>query len=80
MADMPDGVSWRCWVQQNLTVLILLWLVGVSFFATVILMHEAKIDDKYVTWLEGFCGGATTSLAVAMKSSNPSPAPPTPTV
>jgi hypothetical protein len=59
---------WRCWFQSNFTPIVLLGIVFVSFVATVVLMHESSIEDKYVTWLEGFCGGAMTSLAVALKA------------
>ena len=74
----PNDTScscWRCWTQSNFTALALLWIVLLSFLATVILMHEDRIEDKYVTWLEGFCGGAMTSLAVALKTSSSSVAP-----
>lgn len=66
--DHANCSCWRCWFQSNFTPLALLAIVIVSFIATVALMHEATIDDKYVTWLEGFCAGAMTSLAVSMKS------------
>jgi len=71
MADDKQCSCWRCWVQSNFTPIVLLLIVFVSFVATVVLMHEDSIDDKYVTWLEGFCMGAMTSLAVALRASTP---------
>lgn len=72
---MPENgqhtcTCWSCWLQGNFTPIVLFFMVVISLVATVILMHEDKIDDKYVTWLEGFCGGAMTSLAVSLKGSN----------
>lgn len=65
-----DGMSWRAWIQLNFTPFVLLVIVLLSLTATVSLMHEALIEDKYVTWLEGFSAGAMTSLAVSLKSAN----------
>lgn len=65
--ERPE-ISWRAWVQANFTPLTLLGLVVLSLIATVSLMHEDAISDKYVTWLEGFCMGAMTSLALALRT------------
>lgn len=69
MSDHSSCSCWRCWFQQNLTPIVLFLFVLLGFLSTVGLMHEEKIDDKYVTWLEGFTMGAMTSLAVALKNS-----------
>ena len=59
---------WKCWIQANFSVIILFTILVFSFAATVILMHEEVIADKYVIWLQGWDAGILTSLGVALKS------------
>ena len=59
---------WRCWIQANFSVIVLFVILMVSLLATIILMHEEVIADKYVIWLEGWDAGILTSLGVALKS------------
>lgn len=61
---------WKCWLQDNFTSVALLFLVVVVLCLVVVLMHEAKIDDKYVTWLEGFAGGAFSTWTLSLKTAD----------
>ena len=58
---------WRCWFQQNFSVILLSILLIMSVFATLTLMHEESIADKYVIGLEGWDAGLLTALGVALK-------------
>ena len=69
--DSPTCNCWRCWFQKSFTAIVLLSIVILAFLATVILMHEEMILDKYVIWLEGFTGGAMTALSVALSAPAP---------
>ena len=66
MPEIPDGRTWRAWVQDNFTMLILLGLVLASLFLTILLMHEKAIPDEYAKWAQGFTEGLLTSLTLAM--------------
>ena len=70
MIDNKDGLSWRAFTQGNFTAVVLLGLLLMSMASVVVLMHEEKIDDKYVTWLEGFAMGVFSTLNLALRSAN----------
>lgn len=70
MIDPKDGQSWRAFSQSNFTAVVLLGLLMLSMASVVVLMHEDKIDDKYVTWLEGFAMGVFSTLNLALRSAN----------
>lgn len=76
---MKDHVNCRCWscfIQDNFTSFALFFMVVIALGLTVGLMHEASIDDKYVTWLEGFTAGAFSAWALALRTNVPhAPAP-----
>jgi hypothetical protein len=67
MDTHQNCTCWRCFVQQNFTAVALLYIVTVSMVLTFILMHEDKIDDKYVTFFGGFLTGAFSTLTLALK-------------
>ena len=69
MSDNVKCGCWRCWFQATFTPLALFAVLILSFIATVVLMHEEGILDKYVTWLEGWDAGVLTSLGVALQGS-----------
>lgn len=66
---MPYCRSWRCWIQDNFTAVALLIVLFVCLLLVVILMHEDSIDDKYVTWFEGFAAGVFSTWTLALKGS-----------
>lgn len=65
-----SGKSWRTFSQENFTAVALLGLLLFALVALIVLMHEDKIDDKYVTWLEGFAAGVFSTLNLALRGSN----------
>lgn len=67
---IPACRSWRCFIQDNFTAVALLGVLFVSVVLVVLLMHEDKIDDKYVTWFEGFVMGIFSTWTLALKGSN----------
>lgn len=69
MPETPHNCTcWRCWIQANFSAILLFSLLMVSLFATLVLMHEEIIADKYVIWLEGWDAGLLTSLGVALNT------------
>ena len=76
MSDTPQDRHlncrcWKCWAQDNFTSLALFFVVLVGLGLLVLLIHEAKIDDKYVTWFEGFVAGAFSTWTLALKTVMP---------
>lgn len=69
---------WRCFIQDNFTAIALLAIVVLGVSLVVILMHEQSIEDKYVTWLEGFAGGAFSTWTLSLKGDKPHQVPPNP--
>jgi len=65
--SIPSCRSWRCWFQDNFTALALFSLLIICLALLILLMHEDKIDDKYVTWMEGFTAGIFSALMLALK-------------
>ena len=65
-ADPPNCRCWRCWSQDNFTAVALFGVLIGSIALLVILMHEDKIDDKYVTWMEGFVAGVFSAWTLAL--------------
>ncbi len=63
-----DGKSWRAFVQENFTAVALFILLIICLALLIILMHEMTIDDKYVTWLEGFTAGIFSAWTLSLKS------------
>jgi hypothetical protein len=60
---------WRCFIQDNFTSICLMLIMLFALGLTVKLMHEDKIDDKYVTWFEGFATGAFSTWTLALRTS-----------
>jgi hypothetical protein len=58
---------WTCFIQDNFTSVSLMFVVLVGLTLMVVLMHEQKIDDKYVTWFEGFVAGGFSAWTLALK-------------
>lgn len=68
MSDNHPCRPWAAFIQENFTVLVLLFLVVMSFGATLLIMHEQKEPDEYAKWAQGFTAGLLTSLTLAMKA------------
>lgn len=69
---------WTCFIQDNFTAIALLGIVVLGVTLVVVLMHEQSIEDKYVTWLEGFAGGAFSTWTLSLKGDKPHQVPPNP--
>jgi hypothetical protein len=67
------GIPWRAFLQLNFTQAVLLCLVILSLTATIALMHEDKIPNDYITWMEGMTAGLITGLTVSMQSKGSKP-------
>lgn len=65
---LQDGKTWRAFVQENFTAVALFILLIICLGLLIVLMHEASIDDKYVTWLEGFTAGIFSAWTLSLKS------------
>lgn len=63
---MNECSCWKCWFQHHFNCILLLFLLTVSLLATIVLMHEQIIEDKYVTWLEGWDAGIMTALTTSL--------------
>ena len=66
----PHDCDWRCWIQKTVTatVVILTVLVTIAFFSVVGLML-LKVDERALTWAEGFLLSLVSMLGIAMKTS-----------
>lgn len=53
--------------------LILFFMVLLSFSVTVFIMHEKAIPDEYAKWAQGWTAGLLTSLTLAMNRSAEKP-------
>lgn len=53
--------------------LILFFMVLLSFSVTVFIMHEKTIPDEYAKWAQGWTAGLLTSLTLAMNRSAEKP-------
>ena len=60
---------WKCWLQANSTILILLICFVVSFTVTLVIMHEQKIPDEYAKWGQEFTAGIFAAMTLAMNIS-----------
>lgn len=67
--DPPTCRCWRCWTQDNFTVIVLFVLVIVSLSLTILIMHEKSLPDEYAKWAQGWTGGLLTGLTLAMNNS-----------
>jgi hypothetical protein len=65
-------------LQDNFTAAALFFLVIVGIGVLITVMHEKGIDDKYVTWFEGFVSGAFSTWTLSLKTTDNSPKAPTP--
>lgn len=61
---------WKCWLQDNFTAVALYFLVLIGLGIMVWIMHEEKIDDKYVTWFEGFVAGVFSAWTLSLKTND----------
>lgn len=65
---VPSCRSWRCFIQDNFTSVALFGLLIICLALLILLMHEDKIDDKYVVWQEGFTAGIFSAWTLSLKS------------
>lgn len=78
MADTNDNHvgcrCWRCWCQDNFTAVALFFVVILGLGLVVLVMHEPSVNEKSLTFLEGFVGGAFSTWTLALRTATGTPA------
>lgn len=71
----PTCRCWKCFLQDNFTVIILFALVIISLGMTIAIMHEKSLPDDYAKWAQGFTAGILSGLMLAMNRPAEKPHP-----
>lgn len=73
MANKPENHlncrCWKCFIQDNFTAVALFFMVVFGLVLTLIMMHEPKMNEKSLNFIEGFVGGAFSTWTLSLRTS-----------